>query len=155
MEYFIYLFLFLRTEYFSFIYKIEFNKWNTLILYIRLNLEMLVYIGLFGNLQLKQQLKITLLQILPNTLKLHFLNAHFKTATFSKTHFYRQFIQTDPKCIFVSNLFNNFLSFNFYVQNFKTLFFLSFSKYKYTLVYFNKKAICKNFNKLIPNTLKV
>ena len=49
---------------------------------------MFVYIGLFGNLQLKQQLKIILLQILPNTLKLHFQNARFKTNTFSKTHFY-------------------------------------------------------------------
>ena len=99
MEYFIYLFLFLRTKYFSFIYKIEFNKWNTLILYIRLNLKMFVYIGLFGNLQLKQQLKIILLQILPNTLKLHFQNARFKTNTFSKTHFYKQLIQTDTKLI--------------------------------------------------------
>ena len=116
---------------------------------------MLVYIGLFGNLQLKHQLKITLLQILPNTLKLHFLNAHFKTATFLKMHFYRQFIQMDPKCILASSLFNKFLSFNFYVQNFKTLFFLTFSKYNYTLIYFNKKTICKNFDKLIPNTLKV
>ena len=58
---------------------------------------MLVYIGLFGNLQLKQQLKITLLQILPNTLKLHFQNASFKTVIFSKTHFYKQLIQTDPQ----------------------------------------------------------
>ena len=99
MEYFIYLFLFLRTEYFSFIYKIEFNKWNTLILYIRLNLKMFAYIGLFGNLQLKRQLKITLLQILPNTLKLHFQNAHFKINIFSKTHFYKQLIQTDTKLI--------------------------------------------------------
>ena len=61
-----YIFFFLRTEYFSFIYKIEFKKWNILILYIGLNLKMLVYISLFGNFQLKQQLKITLLQILPN-----------------------------------------------------------------------------------------
>ena len=59
-------FFFWRIEYFSFIYKIEFKKWNILILYIRLNLKMLVYISLFGNFQLKQQLKITLLQILPN-----------------------------------------------------------------------------------------
>ena len=95
MEYFIYLFLFLRTKYVSFIYKIEFNKWNTLILYIRLNLKMFVYIGHFGNLQLKQQLKIILLQILPNTLKLHFQKASFKTNTFSKMHFYKQLIQTD------------------------------------------------------------
>ena len=41
------------------------KKWNTLILYIRLNLKMLVYIGLFGNFQLKQQLKITFLQADP------------------------------------------------------------------------------------------
>ena len=41
------------------------KKWNTLVLYIRLNLKMLVYIGLFGNFQLKQQLKITLLQTNP------------------------------------------------------------------------------------------
>ena len=69
-------------EYFNFIYKIEFNKWNA-------------YIGLFGNLQLKRQLKITLLQNLPNTLKLHFQKARFKTNTFSKMHFYKQLIQTD------------------------------------------------------------
>ena len=81
MEYFKYFLFFLRTEYFSFIYKIEFKKWNTLILYIRLNifniyiyiykrlnLKMLVYIGLYGNFQLKQQLKITHLQIFPNRL---------------------------------------------------------------------------------------
>ena len=87
MEYFIYLFLFLRTEYFSFICKIEFIKWNTLILYIRLNLQMFVYIGLFGNLQLKQQLKITLLQILPNTLKLHFKTHILKLILFQKRTF--------------------------------------------------------------------
>ena len=79
---------------------------------------------LFGNLQLKQQLKITLLQILPNTLKLHFLNTHFKTATFSKMHFYRQFIQTDPKCILTSSLFNKFLSFMYRIL--KLYFFLHF-----------------------------
>ena len=85
---------------------------------------MLVYIGLFGNLQLKQQLKITFLQILPNTLKLDFLNAHFKTAIFSKMHFYRQFIQIDPKCILASSLFNKFLSFMYRIL--KLYFFLHF-----------------------------
>ena len=53
-------------EYFNFIYKIEYFQY--IYIYKRLNLKMLVYIGLYGNFQLKQQLKITHLQIFPNRL---------------------------------------------------------------------------------------
>ena len=92
MEYFNFFFL---GELNTLVLYIRLNLINGIILYISLNLKMLVYIGLFGNLQLKQQLKIILLQILPNTLKLHFQKARFKTNTFSKMHFYKQLIQTD------------------------------------------------------------
>ena len=45
-----------------------------------------------------------------------------------------------------------FLAFSFYVQHFKTTFFIFFfSKYKYILAHFQLKVLSKNLDKLFPN----